>query len=124
MAVFSGEGLRLLISLTFLIAGVRSREVIGILGSSGGDCESCAEVESFTKYFTKEGLLHAAPSFVGKAVSELIWHDMAKELEAEYAELPNCNTSFRTRSAAQTAAFAAAALRRFKAAGLQDVVVL
>lgn len=102
---------------------VSAKEVIGILGSSGGDCEGCAEVESFTVNFVKEGLLHLAPQFVGKAVAELIWHDMAKELASEYEELPSCNTSFRVRSSAQSAAFAVAAQRQLRARG-QDVDVL
>lgn len=109
--------------LLAVLHSAQAKEVIGILGSSGGDVESCAEVESFTKNFVKEGLLHLAPSFVGAGVSELIWHDMAKELEAEYASLPSCNTSFRVRSSAQSAAFAAAAARQLKASG-SDVDVL
>jgi protoheme ferro-lyase len=48
---------------------------------------------------------------------------MAKELETEYSALPNCNTSFRVRSAAQSAAFAAAAQKQLRAGG-RDVDVL
>lgn len=56
-------------------------------------------------------------------MADLIWHDMAQELEAEYHELPSCNTSFRVRSSAQSVAFAVAAQRQLRAAGM-DVDVL
>merc|ERR1711907_147569 len=84
---------------------------IAILGSSGGDVQNCSEVESFTKYFVKEGLLHSAPAFVGTAVSNLIWHDLAKQISLEYASLPECNTHFRDRSHAQVAGFVDAVSR-------------
>lgn len=115
-------------AVALLSAGLWSKiaqaEVIGILGSSGGDVEACSEVESFTKYFVKEGLLHSAPSLVGQAVAELIWHDMAKELQAEYEALPGCNTSFRQRSSAQSSAFAQAAQKRRLESGHSDDTVL
>lgn len=87
------------------IAAASAGNVIGILGSSGGDCQACSEVESFTKYFVEDGLLAAAPKFVGKGVSDLLWAEEKKRLSAEYHQLEGCNTHFRDRSVNQTELF-------------------
>ena len=112
-------GVRYLLTLCVsAIAAASAGNVIGILGSSGGDCQACSEVESFTKYFVEDGLLAAAPKFVGKGeitfaggpdllagVSDLLWAEEKKKLDAEYHQLEGCNTHFRDRSSNQTELF-------------------
>eukprot|EP00931_Biecheleriopsis_adriatica_P119830 TRINITY_DN95017_c0_g1_i1.p1 TRINITY_DN95017_c0_g1~~TRINITY_DN95017_c0_g1_i1.p1 ORF type:complete len:701 (+),score=144.02 TRINITY_DN95017_c0_g1_i1:152-2104(+) len=87
-------------------------ELIAVLGQSGGDVQSCSEVEAYTKNLLKDGLLPSSiPSFMRSAIADAAWWSSKKRCMEEYEAVPNedCNTRLRDVSVLQTQSTAARA---------------
>lgn len=85
-------------------------EVIGILGQSGGDVQSCSEVESYTKnLFVMAILPKSIPEFIRRRIADSMWKSSGSQTMEEYQAVPNrdCNTRLRDLSVLQTQAAAA-----------------
>eukprot|EP00310_Coccolithus_braarudii_P010263 CAMPEP_0183378876 /NCGR_PEP_ID=MMETSP0164_2-20130417/125140_1 /TAXON_ID=221442 /ORGANISM="Coccolithus pelagicus ssp braarudi, Strain PLY182g" /LENGTH=456 /DNA_ID=CAMNT_0025556449 /DNA_START=9 /DNA_END=1380 /DNA_ORIENTATION=- len=82
---------------------------VGILGESGGDIQSCSEVESWTENFFVGSLLpDTIPEAVRKIIAKNAWKSSGNDTLAEYRAVgPDCDTRFRDISFLQTQAIAA-----------------
>lgn len=80
---------------------------IGILGQSGGDVQTCSEVEPYSKNLFADCILpRTLPEEGRRALADLMWADGAADTLADYHSVPNadCNTRFQDVSRAVTAA--------------------
>lgn len=87
-----------------------TEEVVGILGESGGDVQSCSEVESYTKnLFVMAILPQSIPEFIRRKIADGMWKGGGNQTMEEYRAVPNkdCNTRLRDLSVLQTQAAAA-----------------
>lgn len=85
-------------------------EVIGILGQSGGDVQSCSEVEAYTKnLFVMAILPQNLPEFVRRKIADSMWKSGGNQTMEQYRAVPNedCNTRMRDLSVLQSQVAAA-----------------
>lgn len=101
-----------LLILSPLLSGSYGRELIGILGQSGGDAQACSEVESYSKNLFVDCLLpQTLPEFLRRKIADANWESGSARIMEEYRAVPNddCNTRLRDMSVLQTQATVAKA---------------